>query len=126
MANTIDILGDETAVDIIIDRSVTDFIDSLVTSIGQSAFYSCTALTSVDFPSVTSIGKSAFNNCTKLTTLILRSSTMATLSSTNAFAKCPAIIYVPDELVDSYKSASNWSAYADRIKGISELSSEEE
>lgn len=29
--------------------------------------------------------------------------------------------YVPDDLVDSYKSATNWSAYADQIKSISEL-----
>ena len=30
-------------------------------------------------------------------------------------------IYVPDNLVDSYKSATNWSTYADQIKPLSEL-----
>lgn len=32
-------------------------------------------------------------------------------------------IYVPDALVDAYKTATNWSVYADRIKGISTLTS---
>ena len=31
-------------------------------------------------------------------------------------------IYVPDNLVDSYKTATNWSTYANQIKPISELS----
>ena len=30
-------------------------------------------------------------------------------------------IYVPDALVDSFKTATNWSTYAAQIKGISEL-----
>ena len=93
------------------------------TSIGSSAFYSCTQLTSVDLPAATSIGSSAFYNCTQLTTVILRNtSQVATLSNTNAFNNAPnAIIYVPDALVNSYKSAANWSTYASRIKGLSEL-----
>ena len=93
-----------------------------VTTIGSSAFSSST-LTTVDFPAVTSISSGAFRYCSQLTTLILRNTEkVATLNSTNAFnnaAKC--IIYVPDELVDDYKAASNWSKYANRIKGLSEL-----
>lgn len=30
-------------------------------------------------------------------------------------------VYVPDDMVDTYKSATNWSAYASQIKGMSEL-----
>ena len=33
-------------------------------------------------------------------------------------------IYVPDDMVETYKSATNWSNYADKIKGISELPQE--
>ena len=33
-------------------------------------------------------------------------------------------IYVPDSLVDSYKTATNWSTYASQIKPISELPQE--
>jgi hypothetical protein len=29
-------------------------------------------------------------------------------------------IYVPDESVETYKSATNWSIYADQIKPLSE------
>lgn len=93
------------------------------TSIDSSAFYGCSQLTSASFPVVTSIGGNAFNSCSQLTSVILgNTSQVATLSSTSAFTNADnAIIYVPDELVDSYKAATNWSTYADRIKGISEL-----
>lgn len=43
-----------------------------VTSIGPSAFYNCTRLTSVSIPnSVVSIGRSAFCGCTKLTSITI-------------------------------------------------------
>jgi len=91
------------------------------TSIGDSMFYDCVRLTTVDFPEVTSIGSNAFRSCTTLTTVILRKNQVATLGS-NAFLSAPnAIIYVPDGLVTSYQSATNWSSLASRIKGISEL-----
>ena len=45
-------------------------IPSIVTSIGSSAFYNCTGLTSITIPSsVTNIGRSAFFNCTDLTSV---------------------------------------------------------
>ena len=94
-----------------------------VTTIGGSAFYGCSSLTTIDFPAVTTISGNAFINCSRLTSVILRNtSQVATLSSTNAFSGAPnAIIYVPDALVNDYKAATNWSTYADRIKGLSEL-----
>ena len=43
-----------------------------VTSIGTSAFYECTSLTSVTIPgSVTSIGGSAFSGCSGLTSVTI-------------------------------------------------------
>jgi hypothetical protein len=93
------------------------------TSIGENAFYSCQQLTTVDLPKAARIGSNAFYNCRQLTTVILRNTErVATLVSTNAFGlSANAIIYVPDSLADSYKAANNWSTYADRIKGLSEL-----
>ena len=90
------------------------------TSIGSQAFYSCSNLTSVSFPEATNIGDSAFYNCSGLTTIYVgtNTSTVCTLSNTNAFNNCTKLtnIYVPASLVDSYKSATNWSSYASKIK----------
>ena len=90
-----------------------------VTSIGDSAFRNCSSLRSADFPKVTSIGHYSFGNCTSLTSVVLRSNTVCTLQNKNTFDNCPAIIYVPSNLVSSYKTATNWSNYADRIVAIS-------
>ena len=35
--------------------------------------------------------------------------------------KATGYVYVPDDMVDTYKSATNWSTYASQIKGMSEL-----
>lgn len=143
--NTIDSLGDNVAVAKLIDKSIDEFIDDEVTVVGNSAFrictqltyfsfpeatsvgdfafYQCSQLMSVYLPKITSIGSATFNGCSQLTSVILGNTTqVATLSNTDSFSNAPnAIIYVPDALVDSYKSATNWSAYASRIKPISEL-----
>ena len=90
------------------------------TSIGAYAFRSCSSLTSVSIPNATSIGSYAFDSCSGLTTIYVgtNTSTVCTLSNTNAFTKCTNLtnIYVPASLVDSYKSATNWSKYASKIK----------
>ena len=90
------------------------------TSIGSSAFDSCRSLTSVSFPEATSIGQYAFRSCSSLTTIYVgtNTSTVCTLSNTNAFNDCTKLtnIYVPNSLVDSYKSATNWSSYASKIQ----------
>ena len=100
--------------------SLTEASFPNATSIGNYAFYSCKSLTSVTFPLVTSIGNSAFQNCSSLTTIYVgtESDTVCTLSNTNAFNNCTNLtnIYVPASLVNSYKTATNWSNYADKIK----------
>ena len=46
---------------------------------------------------------------------------------THAIIRYPNLkIYVPDESVDAYKAATNWSAYADIIFPISQLSQDQE
>ena len=103
--------------------SLTEVSFPSVTEIGNGAFYNCTGLTKASFPALTSMSSIVFYGCTNLTTVILgNTEQVATLSNTNAFNNADnAIIYVPDALVSSYKSASNWSSLASRIKGISEL-----
>ena len=93
------------------------------TSIGWNAFNGCTSLTTIDLPVVTSMDSNAFYGCTALTTLIIRSSTICSLGNTKAFESTPiasgtGYVYVPRALVNSYKSATNWSAYAAQIRAI--------
>lgn len=90
-------------------------------------FKDCTSLTTLDFSNIKTIGSQFAQNASSLSTLIIRNSTtLATLGGTNAFLNNPiasgtGYIYVPDDLVDSYKQATNWSTYAAQIKGLSEL-----
>ena len=92
-----------------------------VTSIGNYAFQGCSGLTSITIPSsVTSIGIYAFNGCSSLISIIVNAVTPPALNtSTNAFNNtnnCP--IYVPAASVDTYKAATYWSGYASRIQAI--------
>ncbi len=139
--NTIEKLGDEETFKNIVERTLSEFEDDEIEMIGDSAFrscssltsvslpvatsiesyafHSCSSLTSVSLPVATSIGSYAFNSCSKLTTMYIgtKSDTVCTLSGTNAIPSNVTDIYVPTELVDSYKAATNWSSFASKIQG---------
>lgn len=92
-----------------------------ITRINQTAFQA-TGLTSVTIPSsVTRIDAQAFAQCTQLVEVIMEPTTPPTFGG-NVFIGCNALtsIYVPDASVEAYKTASNWSTYASKIKPISE------
>lgn len=98
------------------------------TTLGNNTFYGVSALKEVEFANSNpvTIPAQTFYNCTRLVTLILRSTTLSPLSATSAFTNTPIVtglgyVYVDDSLIDSYKTATNWSTYANKIKGISEL-----
>ncbi len=121
--NTADIIGDDEMCDQIIMRTVTEYKENRISEVGQYAFYGCTALTMVDVPNVTSIAANSFEGCSALTALILRSATVCTMANTNALtnsaiASGTGYIYVPRNLVDSYKSQTNFSTYAEQIRAI--------
>ena len=128
--------------------SLTSIEIPKVTSITTQTFYGCHSLTSLDMPSLKTIGAQAVRNCAKLArvdigvttsiaalsfdscplldTLIVRTSSVCSLGNVSAFngtkiASGTGYVYVPDNLVSNYKSATNWSTYANQIKGISEL-----
>lgn len=95
------------------------------TIIDVRSLQNCVCLTRVDMPNVTNIGSNAMENCVSLKALKLGANQVATLANTNALLSTPiangsGYIYVPDVLVEDYKSATNWSVYADQIRPMSE------
>ena len=90
-------------------------IPDSVTNIGEYAFDKCNSLTSIIIPgSVTSIGRRAFYTCNNLRQLIAFPLTPPTLG-TIAFPLTISSIYVQQSSLETYKSATNWNFYLDKI-----------
>ena len=101
-------------------------LDSLITREISGAYTNDRVTQKIDFLSVNNIESSAFIYARQLDTLILRNSNVCVLKNIDAFdstkiAAGIGYIYVPDNLVDSYKIATNWVTFANQIKPISEL-----
>ena len=110
-----------------------------LTTIGNTTFQNCSELEEISLPSLISLSPNTFLNCNKLRkvdftklagitstinysnieVIILRRSILTTLSSTN-YINNTCTVYVPDELVDEYKAATNWRNHAGQIRGLSE------
>lgn len=67
--------GNTDAEDGIVTRTITEYKNDRLTTIGRYAFYYCTTLTNVDFPNVTYVGTAAFCQCNKLKTINIPSIT---------------------------------------------------
>ena len=110
-------------------KSLTSIDLPSAESIGDRAFRDCINLTTVDLPNVTTIGEYAFYGCKSLTSIILSNDNKVSLNNyvfdDTLIASGTGYIYVPDDLVDEYKVASNWSTYSNQIKPLSELPTEE-
>ena len=94
-------------------------IPDSVTSIANRSFSSCYNLTSITIPDkVISIGSSAFFNCSSLTNVYCKPTTPpAGDYLIFGYISSDRKIYVPMQSVSAYKSANNWSDYADEIVG---------
>ena len=98
----------------------------LITTLPADSFRESTIRTA-DFAAVTNINRTAFTDCTSLETLIIRTPSVCVISDISVALRGSKIaagtgyIYVPDNLVDSYKAATNWVALANQIRGLSEL-----
>lgn len=105
-----------------------------LTRIRGNLFTSCERLQTLDLPSVTNIDSFSIIYCYSLVAVILRAEKVCTLSGTN-FSNCYHIlgtvngtynpeglkdgyIYVPKNLIEQYKVATNWATYADQFRAI--------
>lgn len=76
----------------------------------------CTSLIAADFGALVSLNANAFNGSSNMDTLIIRTSSVCALANINAFSntkfasgKAGGTLYVPNALISSYQSATNWS-----------------
>lgn len=89
---------------------------------GAGLFAGCVELELLILPtSLTKIGYALAIGCKALKSILVKAVIPPTLGG-SAFANCPALtgIYVPDESVEAYKTATNWSAYANKILPLSQ------
>ena len=116
------------------------FFPSMTGGISNSMFKNCSSMTKATFPSaVTAINSTyqwnaSFLSCSNLQALILKSTTLINLKSSDALignitvtnvalspnyqGDSPGYIYVPKALVEKYKTATNWSVFADKFRAI--------
>ena len=109
------------------------FVKSNITNIelpnlmvaSYDAFVSCEKLKRANLGNVSSIRNYCFTNCFEFDTLILpNTERITTLESTNAFwyatkfEEGTGYIYVPRALLNSYKTATNWSNFANQFRAI--------
>nr|DAL55606.1 MAG TPA_asm: leucine-rich repeat protein [Caudoviricetes sp.] len=116
------------------------FFPLMTGKISDNLFSFCYSLTKAMFPSAVTAIKAnnrwaaPFYNCFRLQALILKSPTLINLQSNNALigdnaatnvalspaytGDNPGYIYVPKALVEDYKTATNWSVFADKFRAI--------
>lgn len=131
--NIVPVVPTGGTLDSLISREIVRITNNSITNIGQHTFSSCIHLEFADFANVTNIDAYAFLACSNLRTLVLRKNlvvqivtTPSTLASFNdtPIANGTGYVYVPDNLVNTYKAHDRWSTYAAQIKPISELEEE--
>lgn len=95
--------------------SLTEVVFPKVTEIGNYAFENCSQLKLIDFKESVEFSDTSLANATGLQVLILRNSKMSTVPSNNStFGNTPiasgqGFIYVPSDILNSYKQNSNWN-----------------
>lgn len=105
-----------TTVDELLSDSLTQLNTDALT-IRDYACYQSSSLTQATLTSCTAIGSYAFYG-SNLRTLTVMTPSLCTLG-TNALPSTITNIYVPSDLVNSYKNATNWRNYTSKISAIS-------
>lgn len=97
-------------------------VETISGAVGYGMFLGCKLLKRITFPStLTLLGDWIVRDCPILEAVVMKSTVPPTISTGTFNVPKACQFYVPDESVDAYKTATNWSAYADRIKPISEF-----
>lgn len=96
-----------------------------VKTIGTSAFQYCTGITKIELNKIETLESNCLQHCASLKSLVIRNTEkVCTMKSSNvlggSITESGGFVYVPDNLVDSYKNATNWSSYINFIKPLSE------
>ena len=92
----------------------------MCSKIGTWALGDCHSLSQVNLPMCSNIGTYAFWGCSSLSIITIGYSNVCGLGGSNTFdytqiTSSTGSIYVPASLVDSYKSAKNWSYFSTQI-----------
>lgn len=118
LPNGITSLGDASFFNCLNFRYIN--IPNSLTTIPNYCFYNCDGMTDIELHSgITSIGDYAFYNCSGIYSMTLHSTVPPTIGAdtlTNTSSNLK--IYVPSESLNAYKTASNWSTYANNIYAI--------
>ena len=106
-------------------RNISQVSLPMCSYIGSNAFWQCYALAQVSLPMCSYIGSNAFRGCGLLSIITLGYSNICSLNASSTFyntqiTSSTGSIYVPTSLVDSYKSATNWSYFSTQIFPIPE------
>lgn len=126
--------------------SLTSVSAPVTNLIPHSCFARCAALESISFPQAGTFNDWCFSYCSALQEatlpaartftryvfansalgkLVLPGETVAKIAAdtfhNTPIAKGTGYVYVPDDLLESYKAAANWVSIADQIKPLSEL-----
>lgn len=100
-------------------QSLSSISLPVCSSIPYEAFWNCWSLPSISLPVCKFIGDYAFETCTRLKYVYVGGeiSDVCNLHNTNAFTGCTRLMYivVPGSLVESYKTATNWAYFSDKI-----------
>ena len=67
--NTTDLLGDDAVCDGIITKTLVEYADDTIKSIGDYSFYNCAKLTKINLPAATHIGVFSFYGCSGMETV---------------------------------------------------------
>lgn len=128
------------------DTAITSVSAPVTNLIPHSCFTRCTSLESISFPQVVTLNDWCFSYCTALKEatlpaantftryafansglekLVLPGTTVVTIAADTLqgtpIASGTGYVYVPDDLLESYKAAAHWSSIAAQIKPMSEL-----